>query len=84
MATKANYPIIVTEHHDGGDYYTATSPNIPGLNVEGNTFDEAVYQAEDEMKDLVKGKEFPEALDPDGLNLGSDDTVVFIDIDVED
>jgi predicted RNase H-like HicB family nuclease len=81
--TKRNFPVIVTEHKQE-DYYTASSPNIPELNVQGNTFQEAVYQAEDELKDLVKDKEFPESLDPDGLNLDDDDTVVFIDIDDEE
>ena len=35
------YPVIISEYHDDGHYYVATSPHIPGMVTQGDTFSEA-------------------------------------------
>ena len=62
--------IKVEELHEGGDYhYIATSPNLPGLLVAGDTVEEVLALAPDVASALIasikaSGDPLPEALHP--------------------
>ena len=78
------YPVIISEYHDDGHYYVATSPNIPGMVTQGDTFSDAAYWAEDAIATMLDGQaSYPEVQDPSSWDLKSNDRLVYITIDLD-
>ncbi len=49
--SKYVYDVVITQDEDGG--YDVSVPTLPGCFTFGNTFEEAVYMAEDALKTFV-------------------------------
>ena len=78
------YPVIISEYHDDGHYYVATSPNIPGMVTQGDTFSDAAYWAEDPIATMLDGQaSYPKVQDPRSWDLKSNDRLVYITIDLD-
>lgn len=78
------YPVIISEYHDDGHYYVATSPNIPGMVTQGDTFSDAAYWAEDAIATMLDGQaSYPEVQDPRSWDLKSNDRLVYITVDLD-
>ena len=78
------YPVIISEYHDDGHYYVATSPNIPGMVTQGDTFSDAAYWAEDAIATILDGQaSYPEVQDPRSWDLKSNDRLVYITVDLD-
>lgn len=78
------YPVIISEYHDDGHYYVATSPNIPGMVTQGDTFSDAAYWAEDAIATMLYGQaSYPEVQDPRSWDLKSNDRLVYITVDLD-
>lgn len=78
------YPVIISEYHDDGHYYVATSPNIPGMVTQGDTFSDAAYWAEDAIATMLDGQaSYPKVQDPRSWDLKSNDRLVYITIDLD-
>lgn len=45
--SKSAYPVIISELNDDGHYYVATSPNIPGMVTQDDTFSDVKFWAKD-------------------------------------
>lgn len=77
------YPVIISEFNDDGRYFVATSPNIPGMVTQGDSFSDAAYWAEDAISTMLEDeKEYPEIQDPSKWGLKDNDRIVYISIDV--
>lgn len=77
------YPVIISEYHDDGHYYVATSPNIPGMVTQGDTFSDAAYWAEDAIATMLDGQaSYPKVQDPRSWDLKSNDRLVYITVDL--
>lgn len=85
MAKKKQitYPVIVEEFHDDDDYYVATSPNIPGLVVYGDTVHELVVQVQNAIIKWLKDKELPLVQDPTTWKLNDKQQVMWINVDLQ-
>lgn len=78
------YPVIISEYHDDGHYYVATSPNIPGMVTQGDTFSDAAYWAEDAIATMLDGQaSYPAVQDPRSWDLKSNDRLVYITVDLD-
>lgn len=78
------YPVIISEYHDDGHYYVATSPNIPGMVTQGDTFSDAAYWAEDAIATMLDGQaSYPKVQDPRSWDLKSNDRLVYITVDLD-
>lgn len=78
------YPVIISEYHDDGHYYVATSPNIPGMVTQGDTFSDAAYWAEDAIATMLDGQaSYPKVQEPRSWNLKSNDRLVYITVDLD-
>ena len=78
------YPVIISEFNDDGHYFVATSPNIPGMVTQGDSFSDAAYWAEEAIATMLEGeKEYPQVQDPSKWNLRDNDKVVYISVDME-
>ena len=78
------YPVIISEYHDDGHYYVATSPNIPGMVTQGDTFSDAAYWAEDAITTMLDGQaSYPKVQDPRSWDLKSNDRLVYITVDLD-
>ena len=56
------YPVIISEYHDDGHYYVATSPNIPGMVTQGDTFSDLDKWLHKNSKTIKKTITVPEYL----------------------
>lgn len=85
MAKKKQitYPVIVEEFHDDDNYYVATSPNIPGLVVYGDTVHELVVQVQNAIVKWLKDKELPLVQDPTTWKLNDKQQVMWINVDLQ-
>ncbi|MBO8441898.1 MAG: type II toxin-antitoxin system HicB family antitoxin [Firmicutes bacterium] len=85
MAKKKQitYPVIVEEFHDDDNYYVATSPNIPGLVVYGDTVHELVVQVQNAIIKWLKDKELPLVQDPTTWKLNDKQQVMWINVDLQ-
>ena len=78
------YPVIISEYHDDGHYYVATSPNIPGMVTQGDTFSDATYWAEDAIATMLDGQaSYPKVQEPRSWDLKSNDRLVYITVDLD-
>ncbi|MGL5899412.1 MAG: type II toxin-antitoxin system HicB family antitoxin [Lactobacillaceae bacterium] len=78
------YPVIISEYHDDGHYYVATSPNIPGMVTQGDTFSDAAYWAEDAIATMLDGQaSYPKVQEPRSWDLKSNDRLVYITVDLD-
>jgi antitoxin HicB len=71
MAQVFKVPLVLTPQPEGG--YTVTSPVLPELLTEGNTFEEAVGNVQDALKAVIETyedlkKPFPSNLRQDSEN----------------
>jgi antitoxin HicB len=71
MAQVFKVPLVLTPQPEGG--YTVTSPVLPELLTEGNTFEEAVGNVQDALEALIETyedlkKPFPSNLRQDSEN----------------
>ncbi|MCQ0050449.1 type II toxin-antitoxin system HicB family antitoxin [Pediococcus acidilactici] len=77
------YPVIISEYNDDGHYYVVTSPNIKGMVTQGDTFEDAVYWAEDAIGTMLDGeKSYPKVQDPSNWKLNKNDRLVYITVDM--
>lgn len=76
------YPIIVSEYDDDGHYFVATSPNIPGMVIQGDTLSDVVYWAEDAIATMIAGEEYPTPQDPTDWPLKKNERVVFVSVNM--
>lgn len=80
---KLMYPVIISEYNDDGHYYVVTSPNIPGMVTQGDSFSEAAFWAEDAIATMLDGEdEYPNVQDPSDWSLSSNDKLVYISVDM--
>lgn len=78
------YPVIIGEYNDDGHYFVATSPNIPGMITQGDTFSDAAYWSEDAIATMLEDeKQYPEIQDPSSWNLKDNEKVVYISVDMD-
>lgn len=81
---KLIYPVIVSEYNDDGHYYVVTSPNIKGLVTQGDTFNDAVFWAEDAIATMLDGQtSYPTPEDPSNWQLKSTDRLVYVEVDMK-
>lgn len=60
-----------------------TTPNIPGVVTQGNSLDEAAYNAEDAIATMIADqKDYPKPQDPTGWQLGKDDRLVYVAVNM--
>ncbi|WP_125772551.1 type II toxin-antitoxin system HicB family antitoxin [Companilactobacillus furfuricola] len=76
------YPVIVSKFTDDGEYFVVTSPNIPGMVTQGDSFVEAVYWAQDAIATMLEGRDYPEAVDPTSWVLDDNQNLAFVSIDM--
>lgn len=76
------YPVIFAENHDDGDYFTVSSPNIPGMVTQGDTRVEAVLEATDAIATMLDGEQYPEVMDPTDWILETNESVVYITVNM--
>lgn len=76
------YPVIFAENHDDGDYFTVSSPNIPGMVTQGDTRVEAVLEATDAIATMLDGEQYPEVMDPKDWILETNESVVYITVNM--
>ncbi|WP_082617817.1 type II toxin-antitoxin system HicB family antitoxin [Lactobacillus selangorensis] len=75
------YPVIISEFNDDGHYYTVTSPNIPGMVTQGDTFSDAVYWAKDVIITMLADSDiYPKGQDPSDWKLNDNDRLVYITV----
>lgn len=78
------YPVIISEFHDDGHYYVATSPNIPGMVTQGETFSDAAYWAEDAIATMLEDEtEYPQVADPQAWKLKDNEKIVYVAVDMD-
>lgn len=81
---KLAYPVIISELNDDGHYYVATSPNIPGMVTQGDTFLDVTFWARDAIATMLEDeKAYPSVQNPDNWDLKGNETVVYITVDVD-
>ncbi|KRK32592.1 hypothetical protein FC07_GL002019 [Loigolactobacillus bifermentans DSM 20003] len=78
------YPTIFAEYHDDGDYFTVTSPNIPGMVTQGDTRQEAAIEAVDAIATMLDGETYPAAQDPKDWSLAANESIVYITVNMSD
>ncbi|MCF2622962.1 type II toxin-antitoxin system HicB family antitoxin [Ligilactobacillus salivarius] len=76
------YPVIVGEYHDDGDYFVATSPNIPGMVTQGDSLADVAYWAEDAIATMIAGEEYPEPQDPKDWKLKDNERVIYVSVNM--
>lgn len=78
------YPVVITEvTDDSGHYFTADSPNIPGMHTDGDTLKEVVHNTMDAVATMLDGvSEVPIPQDPRTWILESTQFVTYINIDM--
>lgn len=80
---KVMYPVIISERNDDGHYFVATSPNIPGMVTQGDTFLNAAYWAEDAIATMLDGETaYPKVQDPSNWKLAANERLVYITVDM--
>lgn len=77
------YPVIVSEMNDDGHYYLVTSPNIPAMVTQGDTFSDAVYWSADAIATVIEGETYPEPVDPSNWTLNDNDKLVYVTVDMK-
>lgn len=78
------YPVIISEYNDDGHYFVVTSPNIPGMVTQGDTFSDAAYWAEDAIATMLEDKkEYPQVQDPTNWNIKDNEKIVYISVDMD-
>ncbi|WEV39979.1 type II toxin-antitoxin system HicB family antitoxin [Lactobacillus sp. ESL0681] len=81
---KLIYPVIITEVNDeDGHYFGVSSPNIEGMVTQGKTLEDAVYWAEDAIATMLEGEEYPKPQDPRTWKLETNESVVYVTVDME-
>lgn len=78
------YPVIAKEYNDeDGHYFVVTSPNVQGMVVEGNTLEDAIRDASDDIADWfeVKGK-IEDVQDPSLWELEKDERIVYAPVNL--
>lgn len=79
------YPIIIAEYNDDGHYYVATSPNIPGMVTQGDSFSNAACWSEDAIITMLENEETcPKIQDPRNWPPKSNERVVYISINPDE
>lgn len=78
------YPTVFAEYHDDGDYFTVTSPNIPGMVTQGDTRQEAATEAVDAIATMLDGEDYPEAQDPKDWQLADNESIVYITVNMSE
>jgi predicted RNase H-like HicB family nuclease len=78
------YPTIFHESNDeDGHYYTVTSPNVEGMITEGETREEAGFQAIDAVATMLDGESnYPAPQDPATWSFGDGDTIMYIAVNM--
>lgn len=76
------YPIIVSEEHDAGDYFIAESPNIPGMNAEGDSMLELVKDAQSAIATMLEDRPYPATQDPRKWIMQDNQKVVYVTVDM--
>ncbi|USS86890.1 type II toxin-antitoxin system HicB family antitoxin [Fructilactobacillus cliffordii] len=78
------YPVILKqEAHD----VFVTIPDIDGGYTQGDNVEDAIRMAQDAMGNLledVDGKDYPQASNPNDLNLQDDENLVYVAINIDD
>ena len=78
------YPVIVSEYHDDGDYFVATSPNIPGMVTQGDSLADVAYWSEDAIATMIAGEEYPEPQDPKDWKLKDNERVIYVSVNMSE
>lgn len=76
------YPVIISEYHDDGHYFVATSPNIPGMVTQGDSLADVAYWAEDAIATMIADEEYPEPQDPKDWELKENERVIFVSVNM--
>lgn len=76
------YPVIVSHFSDDGEYFVVTSPNIPGMVTQGDSFVDAVYWAQDAIATMLEDRDYPDAVDPSSWVLEDNQRLAFVSIDM--
>ena len=84
---KLYYPMIFCKEQEGG--FSVYSPDIRGCNTQGDTLEEAVTMAKEAigicLEDaIINGDPLPQASDPDTIQTGVDERIVFVEFDPAD
>ncbi|MFD1466108.1 type II toxin-antitoxin system HicB family antitoxin [Lapidilactobacillus mulanensis] len=78
------YPTIFAEFHDDGDYFTVTSPNIPGMITQGQTRQDAAIEAIDAIATMLDGENYPVTQDPSQWKLANSESIVYITVNMSE
>ncbi|QBO37512.1 HicB family protein [Periweissella cryptocerci] len=83
MEKRLIYPVVIGEFHDDGDYFVASSPNIPGMVTQGDTLADAAYWSEDAIATMIdEMPEYPASADPSGWQLAANERIVYVSVDM--
>lgn len=79
------YPVIAKECNDeDGHYFVITTPNIPGVVTQGETLNQAAFNAEDAIASMIADKkEYPKPQDPSNWDLDDNEQVVFVSVNMD-
>ncbi|WP_407894732.1 hypothetical protein [Lacticaseibacillus sp. N501-2] len=77
------YPVIMHEINDAdGHYFTATSPNIPGMVIQGDNRDDTAAEAINAIATLLDGEPYPGVQDPTTWHLEPNETIAYIPVNM--
>lgn len=82
---KKSYPVVIGEYIDDNEstkYYVASSPNIPGMVTQANSFNEAIINSEDAIITMLNGHPLPEMKDASKWKLEENERLVYISVDL--
>lgn len=80
---KITYPVIISNPNNDEHYFVATCPIFPDLKIERTTMSDATFWVADAIAEKLEGaKEYPEAQDPETWDLGDNDQVIYLTIEI--
>lgn len=74
------YPIIISKFTDDGEYFVATSPNIPGMVTQGDTMVDAAYWSIDAISTMMEDEDYPKPVDPSNWELNDNQLIVYVPV----
>lgn len=76
------WPIVIDKRHDGSDYYLVYTPGYDFM-TQGDTIDDAIYNAQDALASLAAIYQHEPTPDPRSWKLHGNEFVTWISIDIE-